>query len=337
MLRERDTGSAIDPSKTTLGQYLDHWLADIQVEPKTRERYAGLIAAPDQAVPWARSSFRSLSHQAVKTWHTTLRTKGARQGQEQGWPLTDRSVLHAHRVLATALGEAQRCKLIGSNPAADIEQPKVRPTKTMQILRMASRARCWRRSPATTSTPSCIWRWRPACAGASCWPWPGRRRPRTGRPCGWSARLEQTKAGLRFKEPKTEAGTRTITIPASTVQVLREHKVRQLELRMKLGLGKEPADALVFPELDGSPMDPDKLSKAWKRACKALDLPLIDFHGLRHTHASALIAAKEDIVKISRRLGHAQPGRHAGGVRAPVRARRHVSGGSNCGGFGVVG
>jgi integrase len=31
------------------------------------------------------------------------------------------------------------------------------------------------------------------------------------------------------------------------------------------------------------------------------------FHALRHSHASALIAAGVDIVTVSRRLGHASP------------------------------
>jgi integrase len=36
-------------------------------------------------------------------------------------------------------------------------------------------------------------------------------------------------------------------------------------------------------------------------------LPRVMFHALRHTHASALIAAGLDVVKISRRLGHGSP------------------------------
>jgi integrase len=58
---------------------------------------------------------------------------------------------------------------------------------------------------------------------------------------------------------------------------------------------------------DGSPMSPDSLSKAWQSAAAALGLPRVTFHALRHTHASALIAAGLDVVKISRRLGHADP------------------------------
>ena len=33
----------------------------------------------------------------------------------------------------------------------------------------------------------------------------------------------------------------------------------------------------------------------------------MSFHALRHTHASALIKGGLDIVKVSRRLGHASP------------------------------
>lgn len=307
LLRERDTGSAIDPSRTTLGQYLDQWLADLRVEPKTRERYAGLIQ--HQIKPWLGTAIlQELSNQAVKSWHTTLRTKGAVKGRNKGGPLSDRSVLHAHRVLATALGEAQRNKLIASNPAAEIRQPKVQTAKKMQILKDGKPREVLEKLAGHDLYPVVHLA---LAAGMRrgellALPWTcvdlNRATVRVERS------LEQTKdGGLRLKEPKTKAGTRTITIPPSAVQVLREHRVRQLELRMKLGLGKEPADALVFPELDGSPMDPDKLSKVWKRACKALDLPAVDFHGLRHTHASALIAAKEDIVKVSRRLGHGSP------------------------------
>jgi integrase len=36
-------------------------------------------------------------------------------------------------------------------------------------------------------------------------------------------------------------------------------------------------------------------------------LPAASFHALRHSHASALIAAGVDIVTVSRRLGHGSP------------------------------
>jgi integrase len=54
-------------------------------------------------------------------------------------------------------------------------------------------------------------------------------------------------------------------------------------------------------------MSPDKLSWTWCNVCRDLKLPTVSFHALRHTHASALIAAGIDVVKVSKRLGHASP------------------------------
>ncbi len=56
--------------------------------------------------------------------------------------------------------------------------------------------------------------------------------------------VEETKAGLRVKTPKTKRSRRNITLPGLTVEALRRHRVRQLEERMKLGLGRDH-DGLV--------------------------------------------------------------------------------------------
>jgi integrase len=95
--------------------------------------------------------------------------------------------------------------------------------------------------------------------------------------------------------------------PPSTVAMLGQHRKAQLELRLKLGMGKLSADDLVFCDHCGGPIQPDNLSKAWQRTTKARGMPRVHFHALRHTHASMLIAARVDIVQISRRLGHASP------------------------------
>jgi integrase len=304
MLRERDTGSAIDPNKTTLGQYLDSWLDEIRVQPKTLERYRGLVK--HQIKPHLGNTvLQELRPVAVKTWHTTLLTRGyVKNGKIK--PLADRTVLHAHRLLAKALKDAKAVLLIASNPAVDIPQPKVMKAKEMQILKEGEPAKVLEALVGHDLYPIAH------LALAS-----GMRR---GELCGlaWSCvdlargvvrvqvSLEQTKDGLRLKSPKSKAGTRTITIPPATVQVLREHKAKQSALRLQLGLGKAENDH-VFPDVDGGFYDPDKLTKAWKAAIKKLGLPKVDLHGLRHTHVSALINRKVDIVEISRRLGHANP------------------------------
>jgi integrase len=116
--------------------------------------------------------------------------------------------------------------------------------------------------------------------------------------------VEETNAGLRLKEPKSRAGKRDITLPDIVVDTLRDYRRQQLELRLALGLGKLADDALMFSRLDGSPESPRVLSKEWAAIAKAIGLA-VTFHALRHTHASMLIDAGIDIVKISKRLGHA--------------------------------
>jgi integrase len=119
--------------------------------------------------------------------------------------------------------------------------------------------------------------------------------------------LEETRSqGVRFKAPKTKAGIRDISLPDIVVEALREHRRNQLELRMRLGLGKLSDDDLLFSTLEGGPINPRIFSIYWGRAAASIGMPDITFHALRHTHASQLIAAGVDLVTISKRLGHAK-------------------------------
>ncbi|MFD1929601.1 tyrosine-type recombinase/integrase [Sporosarcina siberiensis] len=52
---------------------------------------------------------------------------------------------------------------------------------------------------------------------------------------------------------------------------------------------------------------PRNLVRVMKRIFKKANVKPIRFHEIRHTHASILIAEGVDIVKISDRLGHANP------------------------------
>jgi integrase len=53
--------------------------------------------------------------------------------------------------------------------------------------------------------------------------------------------------------------------------------------------------------------NPDRLTWDWRRITAARKFPKVTFGGLRHTHASALLASGIDVVKASHRLGHASP------------------------------
>jgi integrase len=120
--------------------------------------------------------------------------------------------------------------------------------------------------------------------------------------------IEETEAhGIRFKAPKSKAGRRDITLPDILADALRDHRKSQLEVRMKLGLGKLPDDALLFSDIEGAPLSRNAVSAAWSEYAKQIGMPEVTFHALRHTHASQLIDANVDIVTISKRMGHAKP------------------------------
>jgi integrase len=119
--------------------------------------------------------------------------------------------------------------------------------------------------------------------------------------------LEETAAGLRVKLPKTRHGRRSIALPAGVIEIMCAHRRSQSEQRLLLGLGRPGADDYVFTLPDGSPYPPDKLSRDWGNVVRDRKLPRVMFHALRHSHASALIAAGLDVVTVSQQLGHGSP------------------------------
>ena len=76
---------------------------------------------------------------------------------------------------------------------------------------------------------------------------------------------------------------------------------------LQLGMGRPEAEALLFCNEDGSPISPNYFSIMWSRAVGRAGLPKRTFHSLRHSHASALIHAGLDVVRVSRQLGHSNP------------------------------
>jgi integrase len=114
--------------------------------------------------------------------------------------------------------------------------------------------------------------------------------------------LERVKGRTVFKSPKTKNSRRTITLPALTIEALKEHRAAQAAERLRLGLGKSE---LLFAHADGSPFDPDSITKAFDRLVKAAGVRRITFHGLRHTHISHQLMDGVHIKIVSERAGHA--------------------------------
>lgn len=118
--------------------------------------------------------------------------------------------------------------------------------------------------------------------------------------------LEQTNNGLRFKAPKTKRGRRPVVLPASIIDVLRDHKTKQATERLALGLGKAE---LVFTRIDGQPISPDTFTSWVARVAKRAGAShIMPVHGLRHTHITNLLRANVHPKVASERAGHSSVG-----------------------------
>ena len=60
----------------------------------------------------------------------------------------------------------------------------------------------------------------------------------------------------------------------------------------------------VFTQVNGSPVDPDLISKEFPKLMKAHGLPHLTFHGLRHAYASLALLAGISPKVVSECLGH---------------------------------
>ena len=122
--------------------------------------------------------------------------------------------------------------------------------------------------------------------------------------------LEDTKAGLTLKSPKTKTGKRDIHIPALAVEVLRAHKAEQDELWLQLEIGiSKGRNRYVFETFKDDtfgPVHPRAATRMFSTFIAKVNVPRITLHGLRHTAATSALRAGENILAVSRRLGHAK-------------------------------
>ena len=111
--------------------------------------------------------------------------------------------------------------------------------------------------------------------------------------------------GVFTKVPKTESSIREIAIPEFIISLLEEYKLWYEEQKSIYNELWNDSNRL-FVQADGKPMHPSTISKWFVKYVGQIGLPVINFHGLRHTNASLLVAQNIDIAAISARLCHAQ-------------------------------
>jgi integrase len=297
LLAARDRGEHVEPSRLTIVQLvadrIGAWHAAGRISERTRESYevALKLLAPISDVPVQR-----LDSAAVERWHLSLKH------------LSTSARRSAHGVLQRALADGVRHRICTRNAAADQGPPPA--GKTTEIVMLNAE----QITALLAKLEGDEWRV-PVIVALYC----GLRRGEQ-LALKWNrvdldrARMEIVEAldeaggEVSVKEPKTTAGRRIISLPAIVVAALREHRQQQLEIRLALGLGGKPDLMFPAPGPDDAYDSPRAFSTRWGRAAARLGVPEINWHSLRHSHASMLIAAGLPITTVAARLGHANPG-----------------------------
>jgi integrase len=98
--------------------------------------------------------------------------------------------------------------------------------------------------------------------------------------------------------------SRVVALDPTTVAALRQHRKRQTEERLLAG--PHYADSgLAFTMPGGTPIHPNRFSLWFRRHVRAAGLPAIRLHDMRHSYATAGLAAGVPPKVMSERLGHA--------------------------------
>ena len=287
-------GTLQEPSRLTVGQYLDGWLESNREgwAASTHDRYSRTVR--NHIAPHIGGTrLTSIRPDVVRQFYATLAANGAT-------PSTRGKV---HTILHRAFKLAAREGLLPNNPAALVEPPKYKPAER-QVL-TAEQARALLRAAEGDRLEAFFVLL--ILTGA-----------RRGELLAlhWSDvdfenhritirhTLEELNGQHRLKPPKTKAGRRIVGISEAAVSALRDHQARM----MREGLA---GCDIVFCDLAGGFLRASNVHRRhWQPIRKAAGLPdglwqNLHIHDMRHTHASGLFAEGLDVLQISERLGHA--------------------------------
>jgi integrase len=212
LLRERDLGLYVAPTNETVTDYLERWLRDyakVELSGTTYEGYARCVKRYIEPrlgdMPLCK-----VRPQHIQAMYTFLREKPARGGGT----LSAHTILHAHRVLREAFKHAVQDQIIAVNPCDAVRPPR-REEKEMKSINETETARLLQGLQGTRYHV-------PLLLAVSCGLRRGELLALRWKDVDFDAHslsvrqaLEQTKAGVTTKAPKTKKPARTISIPCS--------------------------------------------------------------------------------------------------------------------------
>ena len=315
---EVQNGLVIDGKSLKFSEFTEIWKRDYgskELAPSTYKRYCRMLET--RLLPYFGHFYiNKIKPTDIMKFYdllekdTQLVRKKGNNGSKTKKPLSGKTILEHHRLLRAMLHKAVYWQLIVANPAERVQPPKARKPKRrsyddeqtkilLENLELLS-------SEDTKYKVAIILT---VFTGV-----------RLGELMGleWQDvdfkngiisinRSSQYLAdmGVFTKVPKTESSIREIAIPEFIISLLEKYKLWYEEQKSIYGELWTNSDRL-FVQADGKPMHPSTISKWFVKYVGQIGLPVINFHGLRHTNASLLVAQNIDIAVISARLGHAQ-------------------------------
>ena len=299
LLHGQDNGDFVEPSKMTVAQFLSLWLdhKEGRVADKTLDRWQEIIDNHiDPAFGYLR--IQDIDWQHLDAYYRKARKSGRLDGKGG---LAERTLLHHHRLLDNAMKYAIKKKVRKDNPCEAADTPSPRGSKAHSLDKETIQAIINEARDHRLYAPVVV----DYTTGL-----------RRGELLGlrWSdidftagtltvAQVVQVvKRVVSFKEPKSERSARTLRLPAPTLEVLKTHQLEQKKFRLKIGKDYQNND-LVFCEVDGGVWHPDRFTGLFRGLVDRAGVKA-NFHLLRHTHATELLAVGTNPRLVSDRLGH---------------------------------
>jgi integrase len=302
LLHQLDTGTFMKPSKTTLAEFFERWLKDYvwpNLAPRTAEGYESIIR--QHLIPQLGNiTLTQLKPEHLQKYYSDMLRSGHCKSASN---LSAQTVRHHHTALHKALQTAVEWGLLSRNVADAVrppraERPEMHTWDEDDITRFLE---------ATKNTPYYALFYTALFTGM-------RRSELLA--LRWqdidfilsqvyvSRSLHQLRDGsFVFRSPKTANGRRTVALPPSAILALNEHKEKQKLERAMLGIPLKDDD-LVFSHLDGKPISPNTITRAWTTLATRAGLKVIRLHDARHTHASIMLKQGIHPKIVQERLGH---------------------------------
>jgi integrase len=293
-------GSYVDPSRQTVAQFLDRWLAykASQLSPRSYERY-GEIVRENIAPALGAVRLTVLRSTQIAEAYSSALASGRRDGKGGLSPAT---VVYMHRVLKQSLAQAVLWHDLARNPTEGIKPPRVE-RRQMKVYDADATATLIEIARGTSLFIAILLAvttgMRRGEIAALRW----RHIDLARAQISVVENAEQTKHAVRYKPPKTDKGRRPVALSATVVDELRAHRVSQAQELLKLGI-RLSDDTFVIAQADSSPYQPRSLTHAFKLFLAEHKLPRIRLHDLRHTHATAMLSACVHPKIVQERLGH---------------------------------